>query len=95
MKIKPIGDRVLVEREESEEKTAGGIVLPDSAKEKPQRGLVLSVGDGKLSKDGTRKPLQVKAGDRVYFSSWAGDEYKTDNKSVLLMREEDILAIIE
>lgn len=96
MKIKPIGDRVLVEREESESKTAGGIVLPDNAKEKPQRGLVLAVGDGKLTKDGSRKPLQVKPGDRVFFTSWAGDERKADDgKNILLMREEDILAIID
>ncbi len=95
MKIKPIGDRVLVEREEKEEKTAGGIVLPDAAKEKPQRGTVLAVGDGKLGKDGRRIPLQVKKGDKVYFTAWAGDEYKSNGKEVLLMREEDILAVIE
>ena len=95
MKIKPIGDRVLVEREEGESKTAGGIVLPDSAKEKPQIGKVIAVGDGRVVHDGKRVALQVKTGDRVYFSAWAGDEFKTDKgDKVLLMREEDILAIV-
>lgn len=95
MKIKPIGDRILVERERSEEKTAGGIVLPDAAKEKPQIGLVLSVGPGKTMKDGRVQPLQIKAGDRVYFTSWAGDERKADGKNLLLLREDDVLAVIE
>ena len=95
MKIKPLGERVLVERQEAEERTAGGIVLPDAAKEKPQIGKILAVGEGKVSDDGTRCPLQVNEGDKVYFTSWAGDEYKADGKPVLLMREEDILAIID
>jgi chaperonin GroES len=96
MKIKPIGDRILVEREESEEKTAGGIVLPDNAKEKPQIGKVLAVGDGRVLRDGKRASLQVKVGDRVYFTSWAGDEFKNDKGDrMLLMREEDILCIVE
>lgn len=95
MKIKPLGDRVLVEREEAEEKTKGGILLPEKAKEKPQRGVVLEVGEGKVLKDGSRKPLQVKKGDRIYFTAWAGDEYKTDGSTVLLMREEEILAVID
>ena len=95
MKIKPIGDRVLVEREESEAKTAGGIVLPDSAKEKPQIGKVVAVGDGRVTKDGKRAPLQVNVGDRVYFTSWAGDEFKdAKGEKLLLMREEDILCVI-
>jgi chaperonin GroES len=95
MKIKPIGDRVLVEREESESKTAGGIVLPDAAKEKPQIGKVLAIGDGRYLKDGKRADLQVKVGDRVYFTSWAGDEFKSaDGEKLLLMREEDILCVI-
>lgn len=94
MNIKPLGDRVLVEREAKEDKTAGGIVLPDNAREKPQIGKVLAVGEGKQVKDGTRRPLQVKVGDRVYFTSWAGDEYKAKDKDVLLMREEDILAVL-
>jgi len=95
MNIKPLGDRVLVEREKAEEKTAGGIVLPDAAKQKPQRGVVLAVGEGKLLKDGTRKALQVKKGDTIYFTAWAGDEYKSNGKDVLVMREEDILAVVD
>lgn len=96
MKIKPIGDRVLVQREESEDKTAGGIVLPDSAKEKPQIGKVLAVGDGRVTKDGKRAPLQVKVGDRVYFTAWAGDEFKSEKgDKQLLMREEDILCVVD
>lgn len=96
MKIRPIGDRILVEREKSQDKTTGGIVLPDNAKEKPQRGLVVAVGNGRVSKkDGKSLPLQVKVGDRVYFSSWAGDEQKHDGKNILLLREDDVLAIIE
>jgi chaperonin GroES len=94
MKITPLGDRVVVERDSREEKTAGGIVLPDNAKEKPQFGKVVAVGAGKLSKTGERKPLQVKAGDKVLFTTWAGDEYKSGGKEVLIMREDDIMAII-
>jgi chaperonin GroES len=94
MKLKPLGDRVLVEREKSEDKTAGGIVLPDAAKEKPQRGLVQAVGEGRMLKDGSRQALQVKPGDRVLFTSWAGDERKADGKNLLLLREEDILAVL-
>jgi chaperonin GroES len=95
MKIQPIGDRVLVEREESEEKTAGGIVLPDTAKEKPQFGKVLAVGDGRVTKDGKKTPLQVKVGDKVCFTSWAGDEFKSEKgEKLLLMREEDILCVL-
>ncbi len=96
MKIQPLGDRVVVEREEAQEKTAGGIVLPDTAKDKPQKGKVLSVGDGRITKDGKRRELQVKAGNTVLFTSYAGDEFKMDDgKKVLLMREDDILAVIE
>ena len=94
-RLQPLGDRVVVEREESEEKTAGGIVLPDTAKDKPARGRVVSVGDGKLLDDGTRAPLQVKVGDRVIFSSYAGETFKMDDRELLLMREDDILAVIE
>ena len=95
MKLQPLGDRVVVKRDESEEITAGGIVLPDSAKDKPARGKVISVGDGRLLEDGTRAPFQVKVGDRVLFSSYAGDEFKIDDQELVLMREEDILAIID
>lgn len=96
MKIQPLGDRVVVERETAAEKTAGGIVLPDTAKDKPQQGLVLAVGEGRVTKDGSRKPLQVKVGDKVIFTSYAGDEFKLDaDKKVLLMREDDILAVVE
>ncbi len=97
MKIRPLGDRIVVRRHESEEKTAGGIFLPDSAKNKPQKGKVISVGQGTLGKDGKRRPLQVKEGDTVLFTTWAGDEFK-DNRTkdaIPLMREEDILAIVD
>ncbi|MCE9532764.1 MAG: co-chaperone GroES [Planctomycetes bacterium] len=95
LKLQPLGDRVVIEREQSEERTAGGIVLPDSAKDKPARGKVVAIGDGKLLDDGTRSTLQVKIGDRVLFSSYAGDEFKINDQELLLMREDDILAVIE
>jgi chaperonin GroES len=95
IKIQPLGDRVVVAREEAEEITAGGIVLPDSAKDKPARGKVLSVGDGRLLDNGTRKALQVSKGDRVLFSSYAGEPFKLGDQELLLMHEEDILAVIE
>ena|SRR5438874_13772484 len=96
MKIKPLGDRIVVRREESSEKTAGGILLPDSAKDKPQKGKVLAAGPGRLMKDGTRRHLQVKEGDTVLFTAWAGDEFKDKNAQViLLMREEDVLAVVD
>ncbi len=94
-KIQPLGDRVVVEREAAEERTAGGIVLPDSAKDKPSRGTVLAVGDGRLLDDGSRAPLQVKVGDKVLFTSYAPDVVKISEEELLLMREEDILAILE
>ena len=93
--LQPLGDRVVVEREESEETTAGGIVLPDTAKNKPARGTVVSVGDGRQLDNGKKAPLQVKVGDRVLFSSYAGDEFKVADQELLLMREDDILAVIE
>jgi chaperonin GroES len=97
MKVKPLGDRVVVRRFEAQEKTAGGILLPDSAKNKPQKGKVLAVGAGKLLKDGTRRGLQVKEGDTVLFTSWAGDEFREGTRAdvILLMREEDILAVVD
>ena len=95
MKIRPLSDKVLVERLEAETKTAGGIVLPDSAKEKPQRGKIISTGQGKLLDDGSRSKLQVKKGDQVLFTSYAGSEVKLDGKEYLIMNESDIMAIIE
>jgi chaperonin GroES len=95
MKIKPLGDRIVVQRQESHDKSAGGIFLPDSAKKKPQRGKILAVGPGKMLKDGTRRSLQVKEGDTVLFTSWAGDEFKEYKAgTILLMREEDVLAVV-
>lgn len=96
MKVKPLGDRLVVQRFQPEEKTAGGIVLPDSAKNKPQRGKVLAIGDGRLLKDGSRRGLQVKVGDTVLFTAWAGDEYKANKgEDILIMREEDVLAVMD
>ncbi len=95
IQLQPLGDRVVVEREASEERTAGGLVLPDTAKDKPARGTVVSVGDGKLLEDGTRGKMQVKVGDRVIFSSYAGEVFKVNDQELLLMREDDILAILE
>ena len=95
MKIRPLADKVLVQRLEAETKTAGGIVLPDSAKEKPQRGKIVAVGTGKLLDDGTRKKVQVKKGDMVLFTSYAGTEVKIDGKEYLIMDESDIMAVIE
>jgi chaperonin GroES len=96
MQIKPLGDRVVVRRFEAEEKTAGGILLPDTAKDKPQRGKVLAVGPGKMNKDGKFTPLEVKEGDVVLFTNWAGDEFKqVQGEDILLMRIDDILAVLE
>lgn len=95
MKVEPLGDKVVVKRLEAEEVTAGGIVLPDAAREKPKQGRVLSVGDGKLLKDGTRAPHQVQEGDRVMFSSYAGTEIKIDGEELLIMGSEDILAVLD
>jgi chaperonin GroES len=95
MKIRPLADKVLVQRLEAQSKTAGGIVLPDTAKEKPQRGKVVSVGGGKLLEDGTRRKVQVKKGDMVLFTSYAGTEIKIDGKDYLIMDESDIMAKIE
>lgn len=92
-KVRPLGDRVLVRRIEAEEKTAGGIVLPDTAKEKPKEGEIVAVGEGKLLDDGSRSKPQVKVGDHVLFTSYAGTEVKIDDEDYLIMREEDILAV--
>ena len=90
--IVPLGDKVVLKRQEAEETTAGGIVLPDSAKDKPQKGEVVAVGDGHVKSDGSRIPLTVKEGDKVIFSSYAGDEIKVGDQEYLLLRESDILA---
>ncbi len=95
MKIRPLNDRVLVLREDEEQKSAGGIIIPDTAKEKPQRGKVVAVGAGKMDKDGKRIPLEVKAGDRILFGKYAGSEIKIDNVEHVFMREDDILSVLE
>ncbi len=95
MKIRPLADKVLVQRLEAETKTTGGIVLPDSAKEKPQRGKIVSVGKGKMLDDGTVRKMQVKKGDTVLFTSYAGTEVKIGGKEHLIMSESDIMAVIE
>ena len=95
MKIKPMNDRVLVLRVEQEQKTAGGIIIPDTAKEKPQEGKVISVGSGKMADDGKRTPLEVKAGDRILFSKYAGTEIKIDGVDHIFMREDDVFAIVK
>jgi chaperonin GroES len=95
MKIRPLNDRVLVLRIEEEEKTSGGIIIPDTAKEKPQEGKVVAVGPGKPDDDGKRQPLEVKKNNRVLFSKYAGTEINIDGVEHLIMREDDILGIIE
>lgn len=95
MKIRPMNDRILVVRTEEEQKTAGGIIIPDTAKEKPQEGKVVAVGPGKMGDDGKRIPLEVKKGDRVLFSKYAGTEIKIDGVEHIFMREDDILGILE
>ncbi|MFO1064182.1 MAG: co-chaperone GroES [Pirellulales bacterium] len=95
VKLQPIGDRLVVKREESEGKTAGGIVLPDSAKDKPTRGTVVSVGDGKLLENGSRSTLQVKVGDRVLFTSYAGENIEIGDEEYVLMSEGEVLAVLE
>ena len=95
MKVKPLQDRILIKRVEEESKTKGGIIIPDSAKEKPIEGRVLAVGNGKVLEDGTVRPLDVKAGDRILFSKYAGTEIKLDGDEHLIMREEDILGVVE
>ena len=94
MRVVPLGDKVVVKRLQAEERTAGGIVLPGSAQEKPQEGRVLSVGDGPLLPSGERSPQQVREGDRIVFRSYAGTEVKVDGEQLLILREEDILAVL-
>ncbi len=95
MKIRPLQDRVIVKRIEEEEKTKGGIIIPDTAKEKPMEGKVIAVGKGKVLEDGKVHPLDIKAGDRVLFGKYAGTEVKIDGEEHLIMREDDILGVIE
>ncbi|HQR06599.1 MAG TPA: co-chaperone GroES [Gemmatales bacterium] len=94
MKIVPLNDKIIVKRMEAEEKSKGGIVLPDSAKEKPRQGKVLSLGDGKLLANGSRQAFMVKEGDKVLFTSWAGNEVKIDGDDYLIMTEDDLLAVV-
>jgi chaperonin GroES len=95
MKLKPIGDKIIVERIEPESKTKGGIVLPDNVKEKPKEGKVIAIGEGKLLDNGSRVAPSVKVGEKIIFSSFAGNEVKIDTKEYLIMNEEDILAVLE
>jgi chaperonin GroES len=95
MKIRPLQDRIIVKRVAEEEKTKGGIIIPDTAKEKPIEGKVLAVGNGKVLEDGKVRPLDVKAGDTVLFSKYAGTEIKVEGDELLIMREEDILGVVE
>jgi chaperonin GroES len=94
MKFTPLHDRVLVERIEADEKTAGGIIIPDTAKEKPQEGKVIAAGKGTKAEDGKVTPLDVKAGDKILFGKWSGTEVKIDGKDLLIMKESDILGIV-
>ena len=95
MKIRPLNDRVLVVRVEKEEKTSGGIIIPDTAKEKPQEGKIISAGPGKVGDNGKRTPLNVKKGDRILFSKYAGTEIKIDGVEHIFMKEDDILGVLE
>jgi len=92
IKLQPLGDRVVVQPSEEEEVTKGGIILPDTVKEKPQRGVIIAVGPGRLDEEGKRIPMEVKKGDKVVYSKYAGSEIKQDDKEVLILRESDILA---
>ena len=94
-KIKPLGDRIVVKRLEAEEKTPGGIVLPDTAKEKPKQGEVVAVGDGALTEDGKRLPMRVKKGDRIVFTTYAGTDVKVLDEELLILREDDVLGILK
>ena len=95
MKIRPLHDRLLVERLEEKEIKKGGIIIPDTAKEKPQEGKVIAVGNGKVTDEGKKIPLDVKAGDKILFGKYSGSEVKIDDKEYLIMREDDVLAILE
>jgi chaperonin GroES len=95
MKLKPLYDRILIKRVEEEEKTAGGLFIPDTAKEKPQQGLVVAVGNGKLQEDGSIRKLELKAGDKILFSKYAGNDIKIDGTEHLILKEDDVLAVLE
>ena len=95
MKVRPLADRILVKREEPEETVRGGIIIPDSAKEKPQEGKVVAAGPGRLDEDGKRVPLEVKKGDRILIGKYAGTEVKIDGDEHIILREDDVLAVIE
>jgi chaperonin GroES len=95
MKVRPLHDRVIVKRVEEEETTKGGIIIPDTAKEKPIEGKVVAVGNGKILEDGKKQPLEVKKGDKVLFGKYAGTDIKIDGEEHLIMREDDIIAIVE
>ena len=94
LNVRPLHDRILVKRMSEEEKTAGGIIIPDSAKEKPQQGEIIATGKGRVTEDGKSLPLEVKAGDKILFSKYAGTELKLDGKEYLMMREEDVLGVL-
>ncbi|MDD3846519.1 MAG: co-chaperone GroES [Syntrophorhabdaceae bacterium] len=95
MKVKPLQDRILIKRIEEEERTKGGIIIPDAAKEKPQEGMVVAVGDGKILESGQKAPLTVKPGDKILFGKYSGTEIKVDGEEHLILREDDVLAIVE
>ena len=95
MNVRPLHDRIIVKRLEEEEKTKGGIIIPDTAKEKPSEGKVIAVGDGKIKEDGTKIPMELKKGNRILFSKYAGTDIKIDGEDHLIMREDDVLAVIE
>jgi chaperonin GroES len=95
MKVKPLHDRIIVKRLEEEEKTKGGIIIPDTAKEKPFEGKVIAVGDGRVKEDGTKIPMELKKGDRILFAKYGGTDIKIDGEDHLIMKEDDVLAVIE
>jgi chaperonin GroES len=95
MKVRPLYDRILVKRIDEETKTAGGLFIPDSAKEKPQQGVVVAVGQGKVQEDGTLRKLELKSGDKILFAKYSGNDIKIDGTEHLIMREDDILAVLE
>ena len=95
MKVRPLHDRVLIERIEAESKTAGGIIIPDTAKEKPAEGIIIAVGKGNFNEKGERVALDVKKGDRILFAKWGGTEVKVDGKELIILKESDILAVID